>query len=296
LSIESLRFTDFEIGIETAVQLFDTPPASFSNPLSNVQSVGITPDGMNLIIKINGMISSVLLGENLAFTDGTLSTEELIINTDRVPVFQSSGNASGYTLPEVFTGPPSLNLQYQLIETADNAVVIGGTTNDFIKVSSTNSSGKAVDGGGGSDVIDGGVGSAFVSGGTNHTATTFFLDGRAPGISWSTITDFQLGSDKATIWGWKQGVSEVAAFESDGGALGYSGLTLHFKNLLPDDAIAGQTNDFLNSITLTGLTLEEFGASSLAELNTQITDSTNSFIRSGTVTDDFGDHGYLLLG
>lgn len=298
LSIEFLKFTDLEISIEMVAQQFVTPPARFSSPLSDVQSVGVTLDGMNLVVKVNGSISSVLLGEDLAFTDGTVSTEELMINTDRVPVFQSSANSSGYTLPDVFTGPTSLNLQYQLIETADNAVVIGSTTNDFIKVSSTNSIGKAVDGGGGSDVIDGGVGSTFVSGGTNHTASTFFLDGRAPGTSWSTITDFQIGSDKATIWGWKQGVSRVSTAFSDfnsGGAEGFQGLTLHFENLLPDNAAFGQTNSNLNSITLTGLRLEDFGASSLTELNTQIINKTSSFFQTGVVSDEFGDHGYLLL-
>jgi hypothetical protein len=248
------------------------------------------------VVKINGLSSTVLHGESLTFSDATVSTEQLIAQKPALPVFRSSGNATGFTLPEIFTGPPSLNLQYQLIDSSYNAVVIGGTTNDFIKLSSTNSSGKAVDGGGGSDVIDGGVGSTFVSGGTNHTASTFFLDGRAPGTSWSTITDFQLGSDKATIWGWKQGVSQVQALEIDGGATGYSGLTLHFQNLLPDGAISGQTNDFLNSITLSGLTLADFGASSLDELNTQIANRTNTLIKSGIVTDEFGDHGYLLLG
>ena len=298
LSIEVLRFTDLEIEADTAFQQFATPPTSYTNSTSNVQSVGITPDGLSLIIKINGVISSVLRGESLVFTDGAFSTENLIATKDVLPAFRSSGDSSGYTLPEIFTGPASLNIQYQLIDSTDNAVVVGGTTNDFIKLSSTNSLGKAVDDGGGSDVIDGGVGSTFVSGGANHTASTFFLDGRAPGTSWSTITDFQLGSDKATIWGWKQGVSRVSTKFSNfnsGGAEGYEGLTLHFENLLPDDAAPGQTNSNLNSITLTGLTLEDFGASSLDELNTQIANKTSNYFQTGIVSDQFGDHGYLFF-
>jgi serralysin len=297
-SIEILKFTDREITADTAFQEFATPPTTYTNSISSVQSVGVTPDGLSLIIKMNGVLSSVLRGESLVFTDRSLSTEDLIAIKEDVPVFLSNGDSSGYVLPEIFTGPASLGLQYQLIETTDNAVVIGSTSNEFIKVSSTNSLGKAVDGGGGSDVIDGGVGSTFVSGGTDHSGSTFFLDGRAPGTSWSTITDFLLGSDKATIWGWKQGVSRVSTSFTDfnsGGAEGFEGLTLHFENLLPDGTAAGQTNSNLNSITLTGLTLEDFGASSLAELNTQINSKTSNYFQTGVVTDQFGDHGYLFL-
>lgn len=297
-SIEVLKFTDREITADTAFKEFAKPPTSFADSMSSIQSVGLTGDGLSVIIKMKGIISSVIRGELLTFNDGLLSTEDLIATKGVLPVFQSSGNTSGYTLPEIFTGPPSLNIQYQLIETAKNAVVIGSVMNDFIKVSSTDSDGKAVDGGGGSDVIDGGVGSTFVSGGTNHTRSTFFLDGRAPGTSWSTITDFQIGSDKATIWGWKQGISRVSTMFSDfnsGGAEGFQGLTLHFENLLPDNAAPGQTNSNLNSITLTGLKLEDFGASSLAELNAQIVNKTSEYFQTGIVSDEFGDHGYLLL-
>jgi hypothetical protein len=142
-------------------------------------------------------------------------------------------------------------------------------------------------------VIDGGVGSTFVSGGGG--SNTFFLDGRATGISWSTITDFQLDQDRATIWGWKQGVSRVAAFEANGGAAGFSGLTLHFENLLPDNAASGATNANFNSITLTGKTLQDFGASSLTELNQQIASGSNSHFLVGQTSDAYGEHGYLFI-
>lgn len=277
----------------------ETPTViTYQFPVNAIQSIGLSPDGQSLIIKIAGVTSVVSKNGTLDFSDGAMTTEQLTTQITPVPVFRSSGGSSGYTLPEVFTGPASLGLQYQLIETADNAVVIGGTTNDFIKVSSTNSIGKAVDGGGGSDVIDGGVGSTFVSGGTNHFGSTFFLDGRASGASWSTITDFELGSDKATIWGWRQGVSRVSTAFTDfntGGAEGFKGLTLHFENLLPDEAGSTQTNPNLNSITLTGFTLSDFGASSLSELNAQIVAGTSAHFQTGSVSDVFGDHGYLLL-
>jgi serralysin len=175
-------------------------------------------------------------------------------------------------------------------------VVTGSSGNEFIKVASSNSIGKAVNGNGGNDVIDGGVGSTFVTGGENHN-TTFFLDGRAPGTSWSTITDFRTGVDKATIWGFVKGVSSVdtsfANFNSEG-AGGYQGLTLHFKNLLPSGQTSG-SNANLNSITLTGRTLQEFGASSLNELNKQINDGSNSHFIVGATNDSLGTHGYLQI-
>jgi hypothetical protein len=186
-------------------------------------------------------------------------------------------------------------------------VVTGSTSNDFIKVASTNSSGKAVNGGGGSDVIDGGVGSTFISGGTGHTGDTFFLDGRAPGVSWSTITDFGLGTDQTTIWGFVKGVSSIDTTINDtntGGAAGYTGLTLHFDNLLTDGQTTG-SNASLNSITLSGHTLLDLGVSSIAQLNTEITNATynastgqylvNSHILIGQTSDSLGMHSYLFI-
>jgi hypothetical protein len=156
-----------------------------------------------------------------------------------------------------------------------------------------------VSGGGGNDVIDGGTGSTFVSGGGSATdACTFFLDGRAPGVSWSTITDFDIGYDRATIWGWTPGVSQVNVSFTDfntGGATGYTGLTLHFNHLLPDNHLPSDRNPDLNSITLSGRTLADFGASSLVELNSQISAGTNSHFVVGSTVDQFGEHGYLYI-
>ena len=112
------------------------------------------------------------------------------------------------------------------------------------------------------------------------------------------MTDFKFGEDKATIWGWKAGVSKVSTIFTDfntGGAAGYIGLTLHFENLLPDNAAPGQTNSNFNSITLTGLTLADFGSTSLVDLNAQISAGTNSHFIVGQTVDAFGEHGYLFL-
>jgi hypothetical protein len=267
--------------------------AIYTTPVSSIDSIGLSPDGQYLLIKVGGVTQSFPVGSSLSFNGNTVTTSDLTNSITLQPVFQSSGGSNGYTMPEVFTGPASLNLDYQLIETADNAVVIGGATNDFIKVASTNSIGKAVDGGAGDDVIDGGVGSTFISGGAG--SNIIFLDGRAPGVSWSTVTDFKLGQDKATIWGWRQGVSKVSVLNEQGGANGFEGLTLHFQHLLPDEADSDQINSNFNSITLSGRTLAEFGVTSLEDLNAQIIAGTNSHFAAGKTVDDFGEHGYLLL-
>ena len=272
-----------------------TYSATYAIPVSSIQSIGLSPDGQSLLIKVGGITQSVAIGSSLDFNGSTVTTTDLTNQITPTPVFQSSGGTGGYALPELFTGPASLNLKYQLIEEAINAVVIGSSDNDFIKVSSATSAGKAVDGGGGSDVIDGGVGSTFITGGAG--GDTFFLDGRAPGVSWSTITDFNTGSDKATIWGFVKGVSSVdTSFTNPNGegAAGYTGLTLHFKNLLPSGQTEG-SNPNLNSVTLSGRTLAEFGASSLAELNTQINSGTNANFLVGQTDDIFGTHGYLFI-
>ena len=264
--------------------------------IHDIESIGVLPDGQHLLVKTSNGVQAVDIGATLNFADGNLNASNLTQAFNPTPVFHTSGNSSGYTLPDFFTGLASLNLRYQLIENGDNAVVTGSSDNDFIKVSSSNSIGKAINGNGGSDVLDGGVGSAFLSGGASHN-DTFFLDGRAPGISWSTITDFKAGTDKATIWGFVKGVSSIdASFTNynNEGAGGYQGLTLHFKNLLPDGQTAG-SNPSLNSITLSGHTLAEFGASSLADLNNQINNGTNAHFIVGATNDSLGTHGYLQV-
>ena len=277
-------------------QSYNTPSTTYAIATSSIQSIGLSPDGHYLLIKVGGVTSLIGRGESILFTDHTVTTEDLVAQLTPIAVFKSSGGVGGYVLPELYTGPASLGLKYQLIETSDNAVVTGSAESEFIKVASANSIGKAVDGNGGNDVIDGGVGSTFVSGGANHN-DTFFLDGRASGVSWSTITDFKAGVDKATIWGFVKGVSSIDASFSNynnEGAGGYQGLTLHFKNLLPDGQTAG-SNPSLNSITLSGHTLAEFGASSLADLNNQINNGSNAHFIVGATNDSLGTHSYLFV-
>jgi hypothetical protein len=264
-------------------------------PIERIESIGFTPDGKSLVIRINGQSMTVVKEAQLTFSDQESSVQSIAESMEATPVFASAiGGITEYVLPEKFTGPASLGLDYQLIDDTQDAVVTGSSANDFIKLSSTTSKGKAIDAGDGDDVVDGGVGSTFVTGGGG--SNTFFLDGRAEGVSWSTITDFKLGGDKATIWGWQASVSKVAQIDEQGGAAGFKGVTLHFENLLPSDAADGQTNIDLNSITFTGKTLADFGASSVEQLNIQIEAGTNSVFMTGVSEDQFGAHGYLYLG
>jgi hypothetical protein len=261
-------------------------------PSSAVTSFDFTADGLGVVLSGSGGRDSLTNIQQIEFSDKTLTPYELrslFTPTTGFSVIQN--NVPTTVMPTFFTGAESLNLNYQMIDTNPGAIIVGSTLNDFIVLQGGGN--KAVNGGQGNDVIDGGVGSTFVSGGGG--SNTFFLDGRASGISWSTITDFQFGQDKATIWGWKQGVSRVAAFEANGGAAGYSGLTLHFENLLPDGAASGATNANFNSITLTGKTLQDFGASSVAELNQQIASGSNSHFLVGQTNDAYGEHGYLFI-
>jgi hypothetical protein len=270
----------------------DVPSVALTVRAQAVESIGLTPDGKSLVIKTNGVSKTVSLDSVLQFSDKASSAQELLKTIEPIAVFSSVINGqTQYVLPDRFTGPASLNLKYQLIDDTVNAVVTGSKDNDFIKLSNATSAGKAVDGGGGNDVIDGGVGSTFISGGGGNNI--FFLDGRASGVSWSTITDFSIGTDKATIWGWKQGVSQVARVDEFGGAPGYQGVTLHFENLLPSDASDADRNGSWNSITFSGKSLSDFGASSLEALNAQIAAGTNAFFITGQTVDEFGTHGYL---
>ena len=300
-------------------KLVITDTASHLNGLnlSANSTLGLSPDSSTLLVTFssgattsipygNGSGSVVLNGITIAI--GNLEAQAKAAGAVVVPVFtENAGGTTAYLLPTIYTGPASLHLNYQLIDATQNAEVTGSTSNDFIKLANTNSTGKAVNGGGGSDVIDGGVGTTFITGGAGHSGDTFFLDGRAPGISWPTITDFVLGSDQATIWGFVKGVSSIDSTIKDtdtSGAAGYTGLTLHFNNLLPDGQTSG-SNSSLNSITLSGHTLSDLGVSSIAQLNSEIANAAfnastgqyliNSHILIGQTQDSFGAHSYLWV-
>ncbi|UOA08407.1 FG-GAP-like repeat-containing protein [Methylobacter sp. S3L5C] len=257
---------------------------------TNFTRVGLSADGKTVVFKGVDGTDTLTNIQDLVFGSDTISMADFLKMVTVDQLFDSLGNANKtYVMPDLYTGP--LDLDYQLIDESANAVIIGSDSNDFIKVAGSGN--KAVNSGTGNDVIDGSTGSSFLTSGEGND--TVFLDGRMVGTSWSTLTDFQQGQDHATIFGWVNGVSKVVAFSNSDGADGYTGLTLHIQNLLPDGSAAGTTNPALNSITLTGHTLAEFGASSLADLNNQITSGTNTHFLTGQVTDSFGAHGYLYI-
>ncbi|WP_262963737.1 FG-GAP-like repeat-containing protein [Methylobacter psychrophilus] len=263
---------------------------SQADAATNITRVGLSSDGKTVVLMGIDGTDTLTNIQTLVFGNDILSLADFLKTVSVTQLFDSLGNnTKTYVLPDLYTG--SLDLNYQYVDESPNAVIIGADSSDFIKVAGSGN--KAVNSGTGNDVIDGATGSSFLTGGEGND--TVFLDGRMAGTSWSTLTDFQQGQDRATIFGWVNGVSKVAAFSNTDGAEGYTGLTLHLQNLLPDGSVAGTTNPALNSLTLTGHTLAGFGASSLADLNNQIASGTNTHFLTGQTTDSFGSHGYLYI-
>jgi Ca2+-binding RTX toxin-like protein len=270
---------------------FDT--VEIASAFADVSGVAYASDGRGVVVTSAQGRDSMINVERVQFLDAEYTPEQLMSLLPISAEFSiSNGSTSSGVSPTLYTGPASLNLQYQLINTTPGAIIGGSALNDFIVLQGGGN--KAVNGGLGDDVIDGGTGSTFVSGGGG--SNTFFLDGRAPGVSWSTITDFQFGQDKATIWGWKEGVSRVKEVVENGGASGFTGLTLHFENLLPDGSSSSARNSSLNSITFSRMSLSDFGVESVDELNQQILSGSNSYFIVGQTTDVYGEHGYLYIG
>ena len=259
---------------------------------SQVSAVGFTADGLGVVLSTSQETNTLISIENISLGGQTYTPYELrSMFTPDIKFAAVLDSESAQVEPTFFTGLQSLNLHYQLIDQTPDAIIVGSALNDFIALQGGGV--KAVNAGMGDDVIDGGTGSTFVTGGGG--TNTIFLDGRASGSSWSTITDFVVGQDKVTVWGWREGVSRVKEIELDGGDENFSGVTLHFEHLLPDDAASGASNDSLNSITLTGLTIEQLGVSSVSELNEQILAQSNALFTVGQTVDEFGTHGYLHI-
>ena len=256
-----------------------------------IHGVGTGSDFDGSLVKLLGVRS---VPESMSIPGVTVRSPE-IIQQDQDSIDIVNNEAPTFTLqqPRPFSGDPSLGLHYEIMDHTPNAVIFGTDSNDFIYLGGTGN--KAVNGGGGNDVIDGGTGSSFMTGGGSGDTDTFFLDGRAPGITWSTITDFEMGLDRVTIWGWKEGISRVAFIDEQGGAAGFTGLTLHFENLLPDHSEVGAKNLNFNSITFSEMGLEDLGIVSLEQINHTISEKISSHFLVGQTMDVYGEHGYLQI-
>ncbi|WP_448203938.1 DUF4347 domain-containing protein [Azospirillum sp. sgz302134] len=115
---------------------------------------------------------------------------------------------------------PVTTLQWTFMGDGRSEVLGGSDGNDFMNLLGGN---DAAFGGAGDDVLDGGSGSNWLIGGAGQD--TFFVDGRNPEVTWSTVTDLEQG-EWATMWGYKAGVSKLS-WEEMGGADGYKGATVH---------------------------------------------------------------------
>lgn len=261
----------------------------FSFHFDDIVEFGMSDDGRFVMLKTAFGTETLESIETISLLDGTYNPSSAPIN----PLYTTyKAGLTGYALAEHFDGDDSLNLEYQLISHDDAVVLQGSGFNDFIKLAGAGN--KAVDGLLGDDVLDGGLGSSFLTGGGVGTQDTFFLDGRSDGDAWSTITDFQLRADQLTIWGWRDGVSSVQAVSESDGALGYTGLTLRFDNLI-DEGGDGLETSGDKFVTFTGLDVQDFGASSLESLNAAIAAGGIDSIQTGSVSDQFGDHGFWQL-
>lgn len=215
---------------------------TFISNISRSQVTEIIEQSDNRTIIVSTHDTDTLISiEEITFSDNsTVSTEIL----NRTPSYQiTSSNDSGLrkTLADSYTGPVTF-LEYQLLGSSDNEVILGADTNDFINLLGGT---DAADGKAGRDVIDGGTGSNFLIGGSGDD--TFFIDGRGGQITWSTIVDFTQG-DSVNIWGWENHQSQIVDQTNDG-AQGYQGITLHI-DLNGDGSID-------TSITFTGLSAQE---------------------------------------
>lgn len=192
--------------------------------------------------------------ENVVFkNEASVNLEGFLNVRNAVPAVFTIADSNGISVestPEQYSGPVDF-LQYQWFGNTMNNVMTGSDYNDFISLQAGD---DAANGGGGQDVLDGGADSNFLSGGTG--ADTFFLDGRAGTVTWSTITDFE--GDSVNIWGWQEGSSQLILTVENAGAEGYKGVTFHYD--LNNDGLIE------TSITFSGLTANQVPGSSAQEI------------------------------
>lgn len=164
-----------------------------------------------------------------------------------VAVHDTSTNADLPDTSSAYSGPVA-GVQNQFINiTPDSLNVMAKADNLFIKTSGGN---DAIALHGGTNVVDAGSGSNFLTGAAGFD--TFFLDARnipaqtsaagpVPGAIWDTLEQFGAGGDAVTLWG--VGRAAALSWQTNQGAVGHTGLTLH----------ANKANGTEASITFAGI-------------------------------------------
>jgi Ca2+-binding RTX toxin-like protein len=122
--------------------------------------------------------------------------------------------------------------------TPDSLYVAATTPGVFLAAGSGN---NVLQASAGQNVLAAGTGTNLLIGGMG--TATFYLDGRNPGPSWSTIADFNPG-DAMILWGWQGNVATLKWMDGQG-LLGWQGATLH-------TGLYGTGSN--ESLTFTGLT------------------------------------------
>jgi Ca2+-binding RTX toxin-like protein len=149
-------------------------------------------------------------------------------------------------LPHTYNGPVS-GLLHEYIGVTSDHLNIGVSNDDWFIHSGSGDDAIAVHGG--TNVLDGGTGSNFLTGGTGTGHDTFFVDDRSASTDiWSTVVNFHAGDD-ATVWGLTPQDFDIA-WSNNGGASGFTGLTLHATAAGKPTAsltLAGYTTDDMSN-------------------------------------------------
>ena len=191
------------VGIDTAVYR------------GNFSDYTITYNNTTLVYTVQDNVAgrdgtdSVSSVEFFQFADVTKTSVVLI---PLVPMIRNGISFMPDRYTDSATAAGGAPIHFQFIGDSTGEIIIGTAYyNDFINVA------------GGNDVVDGGAGSNFLTGGAG--IDIFFSDGRGGGMTWSTITDWQVG-EQLSVWGWTPGTSRIVEW-TRAGAEGYEGLTMH---------------------------------------------------------------------
>jgi Ca2+-binding RTX toxin-like protein len=116
---------------------------------------------------------------------------------------------------------PGTGLNWAFADITPDSLYIAATTPGvFLAAGAGN---NVIQASAGQNVISVGTGTNLLIGGTG--TATFFVDGRNPGPSWSTLADFNPG-DELILWGWQGNVAALQ-WQNGQGLAGWRGATLH---------------------------------------------------------------------